>query len=116
MFAQRLSQAIAENCNGVVYYFADSTQVPDAMHAAPLTVWAGWELPSLVRNPNVIGIVVVDPFKPYTDPATGLPNPQLVWTPRDGTAGTSEPFGDRLWLQNFPSNPNPPLQVPSQGN
>ncbi|KAJ9145070.1 hypothetical protein NKR23_g5721 [Pleurostoma richardsiae] len=89
----RNSQAMAEVCRGVVYLFAPTTISP---WYRPGSVWYEWELPAIIRNPQVTHLVWVNKDVPYSeDPNTGQPtNPALQWTPNQGVGNVPAPRGD----------------------
>jgi hypothetical protein len=59
-FQKRLSQAFAQEANGVAYICTPEGESPDNNFPTTST-WGGWEYPALTRNPAITKVMRVDP-------------------------------------------------------
>jgi hypothetical protein len=77
------SQAFAEQCTGIVYYFTDQN-VNGVYNPTAESVWRQWELPALLQSGRVTAIVQVNPAYTYTVQNNVVVHPNIIWTPNQG--------------------------------
>lgn len=91
-----VSQALAETCQGDVYFFTPSSQDP----SQPATnVWWTHEYPALTRNPKVTSIIRVDPTL-KDDEGNFQDDGEVIWV--QGDPATSELPGGTGYTFNVP--------------
>ncbi|KAK3689254.1 hypothetical protein B0T22DRAFT_440740 [Podospora appendiculata] len=109
------SQAFAEACTGVVYWFAPPTMNP----RAPTTnsVWTQYELPALTSGGRVSNIAYVDLNRGVEfDPNTGaLVHPRVIWSQGDSPGTIAAPTTPSTAFRYFDPNNLPPF-LPNGGS
>ncbi|KAI1370939.1 hypothetical protein F4677DRAFT_464638 [Hypoxylon crocopeplum] len=100
------SQAFAEACTGVVYWFGPDNI--DPTHPAPDSVWTLYELPALTSGGKVTNIAYVDKNLgvEFDDDTDQLTNPRIIWSSGDPPGTIAAPETPSTSFRYFrPSNP-----------
>ncbi|KAK3317505.1 hypothetical protein B0T19DRAFT_469188 [Cercophora scortea] len=104
------SQAFAEACTGVVYWFAPAAMNP----RAPTTnsVWTQYELPALTSGGRVSNIAYVDMNRgvEFDEDTGALEHPQVIWSQGDPPGTIAAPNTPSIAFRYFDPDNLPPFK------